>query len=90
MSCIGVTSSESKPAPTTMSLPLGASPSISSDMAFELGAVARMTRAPPISSNALAALPALLSMYRLAPSFFASAAFSDPRPMALTHCARHN
>src|ERR1700724_761518 len=33
--------------PTTMSLPFGPRPSISSDIAFELGAVARMTCAPP-------------------------------------------
>ena len=53
-------------------------------MAFELGAVARMACAPPSFCNASAAFVALLSMYTLAPSFFASEAFSDPRPMAAT------
>jgi hypothetical protein len=67
-----------------MSLPFGPNPSISSDIAFELRAVAKITCAPPISCNASAAFVARLSMYAVAPSFFASAAFSAPRPMAAT------
>src|ERR1019366_9776243 len=47
MSCIGVTSIGSKVAPTTMNLPFGPKPSTNSDIAFELGAVARITLAPP-------------------------------------------
>ncbi len=62
----------------------GPRPSINSDIAFELGAVAKITCAPPSFCNACAAFVDLLSMYTLAPSFFASAAFSDPRPIAAT------
>src|SRR6266511_4473005 len=47
MSCTGVTSMGSDATPITMSLPLGARPSIRGDMAFELGGVARMACAPP-------------------------------------------
>ena len=46
MSCIGVTSIGSNVAPTTMSLPFGPSPSISSDIAFEF---------KPVSQNYLCA-----------------------------------
>src|SRR5262249_102206 len=74
--CIGVTSMGSDAAPMTMSLPFGPRPSINSDIAFELGAVARITCAPPNFCNSSAAFVDLLSMYRLAPSLFASAAFS--------------
>ena len=52
-----------------MSLPFGPRPSINSDIAFELGAVARMTCAPPSFCNSSAALVDWLSMYTLAPSF---------------------
>src|SRR6267378_1542078 len=51
MSCTGVTSMGSNVRPTTMSLPFGPRPLISSDIAFELGAVARMTCAPPNFCN---------------------------------------
>ena len=61
MSCTGVTSMGSAATPTTMSLPLGPSPSISSDIAFELGAVARITCAPPNFCNASAAFVARLN-----------------------------
>jgi len=74
----------SNAAPITMSLPFGARPSISADIAFELGAVARITCAPPSFCSSSAALVAPLSMYTLAPSFFASDAFSEPRPIAAT------
>jgi hypothetical protein len=62
MSWIGVTSMASNVTPTTMSLPFGAKPSTSSDIAFELGAVARITCAPPSFCNASAAFVDLLSM----------------------------
>jgi len=52
----------SKVAPITMSLPFGPRPSINSDIAFELGAVARITCAPPIVCNASAAFVDALSM----------------------------
>ena len=84
MSWTGVTSMGSNVTPITTSLPFGPRPSISADIAFELGAVARMTCAPPSFCNSSAGFVALLSMYTLAPSFFASAAFSDPRPIAAT------
>lgn len=67
-----------------MSFPLGPKPSMISDMAFELGAVARITCAPPIFCKASAGFVTLLSMYTVAPSFFASAALSEPRPTAAT------
>ena len=70
--------------PTTIILPFGPKPSISSDIALEFGAVARITCAPPSFCNSAAAFWALLSMYALAPSFLARAAFSYPRPMAAT------
>ena len=57
-----MTSMGSDVAPITMSLPFGPRPSINSDMAFELGAVARITCAPPSFCNSSAALVALLSM----------------------------
>src|SRR5262249_22486207 len=47
MSCNGVTAIGSGDIPTTMNFPVGAMPSINSDMAFELGAVARIACAPP-------------------------------------------
>ena len=84
ISCIGVTSMGSDVAPTTMSSPFGPRPSISSDIAFEFGAVATITRAPPSFCNASIAFDAWLSMYTLAPSFLARAAFSGPRPIAAT------
>jgi hypothetical protein len=59
-------------------------PWMSSDMALELGAVARITRAPPSFCNSSTALVDWLSMYVLAPSFFASSALSGRRPMAAT------
>ncbi len=71
-------------APITTSFPFGPRPLINSDIAFELGAAARMTCAPPSFCSAFAAFAALLSMYTLAPSFFASAAFSEPRAIAAT------
>ena len=54
------------------------------DIAFELGAVARMARAPPSFCSSVAAFVATLSMYTLAPSFFARVVFSAPRPIAAT------
>ena len=80
----GVTSIGSGAAPTTISLPFTPSPATSDAIAFELGAVARITRAPPRFCNSAAAFVRPLSMYSLAPSFFASTAFSGPRPMATT------
>src|SRR5712691_2301547 len=62
-------------APTTTNLPFIPSPLISSDMAFELGAVARITCAPPSFCNSSAAFVALLSMYTLAPSFLRTPSF---------------
>src|SRR5580700_427302 len=53
MSCTDVASIGSKVTPTTMSLPFGPRPLISSDIALELGAVARMTCAPPNFCNFL-------------------------------------
>src|SRR6516225_3125325 len=87
MSCNGVTSIGSVDMPTTTNFPLGARPSINSDMAFELGAVARMACAPPSFCNSWAALVNCASMYTTAPSFFASEAFSGPRPIAATSSA---
>src|SRR5271157_4969354 len=84
MSCSGVTSMGSNAAPTTISSPFGPRPSISSDIAFAFGAVARITRAPPNFCNSSAALLFLLSMYTDAPSFFASVPFSGPRPIPTT------
>ena len=52
----------SKATPMTMSFPLGPRPAMSSDMALELGAVARMTWAPPSFWSSSAGLVALLSM----------------------------
>jgi hypothetical protein len=49
-------------APITISFPFGPKPSINSDIDFELGAVARMTLAPPNFCNSLAAFVALLPM----------------------------
>src|SRR5437899_746737 len=72
MSWIGETSIGSGAAPTTTMAPLSPRPSISEDIAFELGAVARMARAPPSFCNSAAAFFAALSIYTLAPSFFAS------------------
>jgi hypothetical protein len=65
-------------------LPFGPRPSISSDIAFELGAVATITWAPPSFCNSSAAFVALLSIYTAVPSFFANASFLAPRPMAAT------
>jgi len=84
MSCIGVTSIGSNGAPTTISLPFGPRLLTNSDIAFELGAGARITRAPPSFCNASAVFVDWLSMYTVAPSFFASDAFSAPRPIAAT------
>ena len=84
MSWIGETSIGSNVAPTTTSVPLSPRPSISADMDFELGAVARITRAPPSFFNSSAEFSAALSMYTLAPSFLAKTLFSGPRPMAAT------
>ena len=46
--------------------------------------MARMTCAPPNFCKASAAFVDLVSMYTLAPSFFASGAVSVPRPIAAT------
>src|SRR5579872_3087440 len=54
MSCAGVTSIGSNVTPITMSLPFGPSPSISSDIALEFGAVARIACAPPSFCNSSA------------------------------------
>jgi hypothetical protein len=48
--------------PTTIILPFVPSPSISDDIALALGAVARMTRAPPSFCSSAAAFVATLSM----------------------------
>jgi len=71
-------------APITRSLPFGSRPLISSDIAFEFGAVAMMTRAPLIFRSSSAAFVALLSIYTSAPSLRANASFSGPRPTAAT------
>src|SRR5438477_147732 len=71
-------------APITTIVPLSPRPSISEDIDFELGAVARMARAPPSFCSSAAAFFAVVSMYTLAPSFFASVLFSVPRPIAAT------
>src|SRR5262249_42261528 len=47
MSCTGVTSMGSNVTPISMSLPFGPRPLNSADIAFELGAVAKITCAPP-------------------------------------------
>jgi hypothetical protein len=49
-------------APTTIIRPFTPSPSTSADIAFELGAVARITRAPPSFCSSAAAFVAALSM----------------------------
>src|SRR6185437_1818157 len=46
--------------------------SISADIDFEFGAVAKITRAPPSLCSSCAAFMAELSIYRCAPSFLAS------------------
>src|SRR5262249_36140578 len=63
MSCTGVTSMGSNVTPITMSLPFGPRPLNSSDIAFELGAVAKITCAPPSFCNA--SCPELLCQPRL-------------------------
>jgi len=78
MSWTGATSMGSNVAPITMSVPFGPRPSTSPDIAFELGAVATMTCAPPNFCNASAALVDWLSMYTLAPSFSAATQFRPP------------
>src|SRR5947209_9457583 len=53
MSCTGVTSMGSNATANHQRLPFGPRPSISSEIAFELGAVARITRAPLNASRSL-------------------------------------
>src|SRR5581483_4768819 len=72
ISCVGATGIGSKPAPTTISSPSRPRPSISGAIALPLGAVARMTRAPPSFRSAAAGSPARVSTYSWAPSFSAS------------------
>ena len=62
ISWTGATSIGSKAAPITRSLPFGPRPPTNSDMAFEFGAVARMTLAPPSRCSSSAAFCALLSI----------------------------
>src|SRR5215472_13399643 len=55
MSCNGVTAIGSDDMPTTTNFPVGARPSIKLDIAFESGAVASITCAPPSFCNSSAA-----------------------------------
>src|SRR5579864_8778959 len=87
MSCDGVTSIGSDARPITTNLPFGPKPSIKADIAFELGAVARITCAPPSFSNSCAALDFSPSMYTLAPSFLQEIQ-SRRRARSLQRCNR--
>jgi len=70
--------------PKTINLLSGPKPSTKELMASALGAVARMTFAPPIAAKVLAAwnLPIEASMYSSAPNFLASSSLSFPLEMA--------
>ena len=74
----------SKEIPKTINLLSGPKPSTKELMASALGAVARMTFAPPIAFKVLAAwnLPIEASMYSSAPNFLASSSLSFPLEMA--------
>src|SRR6266566_2790258 len=76
------TRSGSATAATSRSCPATPSPPITSSTAAALGAVARITRAPPIAASACPAEPFAESTYSSAPSCVASGRLSSPRAMA--------
>ena len=82
MSGSAETASGSATAPRSRSCPATPSPRIASSIAAALGAVATITRAPPIAASACPAEPFAESTYSSAPSWVASGRLSSPRAMA--------
>src|SRR5262249_8877722 len=80
MSCNGVTSMGSNPAPITMSLPLGPRPSISADIAFGLGAGGRMLLPPPRPSRGGGRLRRCVTDVRAGADFFPRRRVSGAAP----------